>query len=405
MKKAGLFCSMLLFFTLLEAQPFFTVKGKNIIGPDGKAFLMKGTNLGNWLVPEGYMFKFKYASSARMINDVISELVGPSTTRQFWNMHLKNYITRQDIRYLRSTGMNSIRIPFHYKLFTDEDYMGGKGEARGFALLDTVIKWCAAENLPVILDMHAAPGGQTGDNIDDSYGYPFIFTNQEDQALIVSIWMRIAERYKNNRTVMGYDLFNEPIPHYMDTASHNPLLEPLYKKITAAIRTKDKNHIIFLEGAQWASNFAAFGKPFDDKLVYQFHKYWTATTIDVIQPYLDFREKYNIPIYCGETGENDDEWINNFRKLLEQNNIGWHFWPYKKMDNTRGIVSFPKPEGYDAIIAFADTTRTNYEQIRNVRPKDTASVRKALFQYSENSRFPNNKPNKGYIEALGLKAN
>ena len=405
MKKTWLFCSMLLLFTLLEAQPFFTVKGKDIIGPDGKPFLMKGTNLGNWLVPEGYMFKFKYASSARMINEVFSELIGPSATRQFWAMHLKNYITREDIKYLRSTGMNSIRIPFHYKLFTDEDYMGGKGEARGFALLDTVIKWCAAENLPVILDMHAAPGGQTGDNIDDSYGYPFIFTDQDDQALIVSIWLRIAEHYKNNRTVMGYDLFNEPIPHYMDTASHNPLLEPLYKKITAAIRTKDRNHIIFLEGAQWASNFAAFGKPFDDKLVYQFHKYWTATTIDVIQPYLDFREKYNIPLYCGETGENDDEWINNFRKLLEQNNIGWHFWPYKKMDNTRGIVSFPKPDGYDAIIAFADTTRTTYEQIRNLRPKDTFSVRRALFLYSDYSRFPYNKPNKGYIEALGLKAN
>jgi aryl-phospho-beta-D-glucosidase BglC (GH1 family) len=403
MKKTHLFFAFFILGTILNAQPFISVKGKNIIGPDGKPFLMKGTNLGNWMVPEGYMFKFKDAVSPRMINEVISELIGPAGARQFWKSHLVNYITRQDIRYLRSTGMNSIRIPFHYKLFTDEDYLGGRGEARGFALMDSVIKWCAAENLYVILDMHAAPGGQTGDNIDDSYGYPFIFTSPDDQELICSIWIRIADHYKNNRTVMGYDLFNEPIPHFMDTTHLNPLLEPLLKKITAAIRTKDKNHIIFLEGAQWASNFAAFGKPFDDKLVYQFHKYWTAPTVEVIQPYMDFRDKYNVPIYCGETGENDDEWIDKFRKVLEQNNIGWHFWPYKKMDNTRGIVSFPKPEGYDAIIHFADSVRITFEQVRKQRPKDTMAVRKALFEYSKNSRFEYIKPNTSYIEALGLK--
>jgi endoglucanase len=253
--------------------------------------------------------------------------------------------------------------------------------------------------------MHAAPGGQTGDNIDDSYGYPFIYTSPEDQDLVCSIWMRIADHYKNNRTVMGYDLFNEPIPHFMDTAHMNPLLEPLFKKITAAVRSKDKNHIIFLEGAQWASNFSAFGKPFDSKLVYQFHKYWTAATMEVIQPYIDFRDRYNVPIYCGETGENENKWIEDFRKVLEQNDIGWHFWPYKKMDNTRGIASFSKPAGYDSIINFANGNRTSFEQVRKIRPKDTMAVRKALFEFSVYSRFEHIIPNTSYIEALGLKGN
>jgi hypothetical protein len=97
MKKAGLFCTLLLLFTFLEAQPFFTVKGKNIIGPNGKAFLMKGTNLGNWLVPEGYMFKFKYASSARMINDVISELVGTFNNKAILEHASKKTISREEI--------------------------------------------------------------------------------------------------------------------------------------------------------------------------------------------------------------------------------------------------------------------------------------------------------------------
>ena len=203
MKKAFFFFCLLLHVSLLEAQSFFTINGKNIIGPDGKPFLMKGTNLGNWLVPEGYMFTFKDAASPRMINEVISELIGPSGARQFWKAHLANYITRKDIHYLRSIGMNSIRIPFHYKLFTDEDYLGGRGEARGFALMDSVIKWCAEENLPVILDMHAAPGGQTGDNIDDSYGYPYLFKSKSSQDLMTKIWVKIAEKYKNEPVIIN----------------------------------------------------------------------------------------------------------------------------------------------------------------------------------------------------------
>jgi len=291
-----LLLAMLLLLQNAWCQKFLSVKGKEMIGTDGKPFFMKGTNLGNWLVPEGYMFKFKETNSQRLINETFNELLGPSETKKFWKQYLAGYITAKDIAYLHSLGMNSIRVPFSYKLFTDEDYMGGRGMQRGMALLDSVVKWCAAEKMYVLLDMHAAPGGQTGDNIDDSYGYPFLYESKDDQELLASIWVKIASHFKNNTTVMGYDLFNEPIPHFFDAKKFNPLLEPLFKKVTAAIRTVDKNHLIFLEGAQWASNFSAFGKPFDNKLVYQFHKYWTPATQDVIQSYIDFRDKYNVPI-------------------------------------------------------------------------------------------------------------
>ena len=101
---------------------------------------------------------------------------------------------------------------------------------------------------------------------------------------------------------MGYDLLNEPIATFFNADEFNPYLEPVYKQLTAAIRTVDKNHILFIGGAQWDSNFKIFGKPFDSKLVYTFHKYWTEPTQNVIQDYIDFRDKNNVPIYCGETG-------------------------------------------------------------------------------------------------------
>ena len=383
-------------------QKFISTRGQEILGTDGKPFIIKGTNLGNWLVPEGYMFKFQKTASPRQINEVITQLIGPDETKIFWKKYLDSYVTEKDIHYLRSLGMNSIRIPFNYKLFTTEDYLGENNPQRGFELLDRVIKWCRKEHLYVILDMHCAPGGQTGDNIDDSWGYPFLYENIQSRQLTIDIWSRIAAHYKNEEIILGYDLLNEPIAHYFNSSKLNPLLEPLYKQIVNAIRKTDANHLIFLGGAQWDSNFKIFGSPFDKKLVYTFHKYWTAATKDVIQDYLDFREKNNVPIYCGETGENTDEWVMNFRTLLEQENIGWHFWPYKKPENTRGIVQFKIPEFYEQVINYADTTRSTFSSIRKVYPEQLNEIKKALQGFLENCRFENCTPNKGYIRALGL---
>ena len=398
----------ILFFLIAMAlnassQKFISSRGKEIIGVDGKAFSIKGTNLGNWLVPEGYMFKFKNVNSPRLIDQVLHELIGPGETNQFWKQYLDNYITEADITYLKKIGVNSIRIPFNYRLFTNEWYMGGSGDARGFRLLDRVIGWCKKNQIYVLLDMHAAPGGQTGDNIDDGFGYPFLFDDEESKLQVITIWKNIATHYKNESIILGYDLLNEPIAHYFDKEKLNPLLEPLYKKLTAAIRMVDKNHLLFLGGAQWDSNFNPFGAPFDNKLVYTFHKYWTASTKEVIQDYIDFSNKYNVPLYCGETGENEDKWVEDFRKTLDENNIGWHYWPYKKMNNTKGIITFSVPDHYDQVMQYADTAKKNFAMIRALRPQNVAEIQAALDGFLENCKFKNCIPNEGYIKALGFK--
>lgn len=404
-KPLLIFCLLLASWcSQAQSAKFISVKGKNLIGTDGKPFLMRGTNLGNWLVPEGYMFKFKNTSSPRLINTALAELMGPEETEAFWAKFLDVYITQADIHFLKSTGMNSIRIPFNYKLFTNEYYLGKSDPNHGFKLLDRVLAWCKQENLYVILDMHCAPGGQTGDNIDDGYGYPFLFDDVASQQLCIDVWRKIAAHYKNETIVLGYDLLNEPIAHYFDATHFNPLLEPLYKRITSAIRAVDKNHILFLGGAQWDSNFKPFGKPFDSKLVYTFHKYWTDPTQAVVQDYIDFSNQYNVPIYVGETGENKDEWVRDFRVMLEKNNIGWHYWPYKKMDNTSGIMSFNQPENYKEVIDYTEKPRSSFEDIRKAAPANRAKLKKAILDILTNAKFENCTANTGYIEALGLKA-
>src|SRR5216683_1973323 len=390
------------FATGIHAQSkFVTTRGKDLISKDGKPLQLKGINLGNWLLPEGYMFKFKSANSPRLIQTVINELVGEDEGRRFWKTYYQNYIAREDIRFIKQSGFNSVRVPFSYKLFVS-DSTPPKLEGEGYRLLDDVVAWCRSEGLYVILDMHAAPGGQTGDNIDDSWGYPFLFENRESQELTVNLWRKIAARYQDQPTVIGYDLLNEPIAHYFDTASLNPKLEPLYRKIVSGIREVDRNHIIFLGGAQWDTNFKVFGPPFDPKLAYTFRKYWMPVNQEAIQEYLAFRDRYNVPIWMSESGENTDEWIDSFRKLLEAHNIGWCFWPYKKLEATSCIVSINSPADWAAIIAFAEGPRTTFEEVRKHRPPKE-KVQKALNDYLERIKFSNCRINQGYLKALGLR--
>src|SRR5437660_1305816 len=99
---------------------FATTRGKEIVSPDGKPLLLKGINLGNWLLPEGYMFKFKTTNSPRLIQATISELVGEDEARQFWKTYRDNYITREDIRFIKQSGFNSGRVPFSYRLLVSE---------------------------------------------------------------------------------------------------------------------------------------------------------------------------------------------------------------------------------------------------------------------------------------------
>src|SRR5712664_4134855 len=114
---------------------FVTTRGRDLLSTDGKPLLLKGINLGNWLLPEGYMFKFKTANSPRRIQTVINELVGEDEGRRFWETYHQNYITPDDIRFIKQSGFNSVRVPFSYRLFVS-DTVPIKLEGEGYRLLD-----------------------------------------------------------------------------------------------------------------------------------------------------------------------------------------------------------------------------------------------------------------------------
>ena len=380
---------------------FARVQGRQIVGPDGSPVLLRGINLGNWLVPEGYMFHFeKGPQSPRQIEELVRELVGSEEAQAFWKDYREAWIAREDVQYLRKVGLNSVRVPFNYRVLTPEDQPGGWLEG-GFALLDRVIAWCREEGLLVVLDMHCAPGGQTGSNIDDSWGYPWLFEDENAQARTIEVWKKLAERYRSQTAVLGYDLLNEPIPHWSGLDKYNPALEPLYKRIVAGVREVDPNHVIFLGGAQWDTNFSVFGPPFAPNLAYTFHKYWNETTDASLRSFLDFGDRHDVPLWLGESGENSDEWVAGCVKLVERHGIGWAFWPYKKMDATSSMVSVSRPAYWDEIVAYAAGRTDDFEANFKIRPSLEHS-RTALKGLVENARFRNARVNAGYVRALGM---
>lgn len=390
-----------------NASNFVTIKGENLMDANGKRLYIVGTNLGNWLNPEGYMFDFKKTNCEWMINDMVCEVAGPDFAREFWQAFKDNYITEADIAYIKQTGANTIRLPFNYKLFTREDYMGKNDETEGFKQMDKVIDWCRKYDLHLILDMHDCPGGQTGDNIDNGHGYPWLFESEASQQLFCQIWQKIASRYKDEPVILGYELMNEPIATmFSDSlrAALNAKLEPLYKRATKAIREVDQNHIILLGGAQWNGNFEPFSDwKFDNKIMYTCHRYGGEPTKAAIQSIIDFRDKTKLPMYMGEIGHHTDQWQADFCATMKKANIGYTFWPYKKIDGSC-MMGIKKPADWDStIVKFAEADRSSFDAIRKARP-DQEKGKKLLMEFVENAKKENCIPQKGYIKSMGLKA-
>jgi endoglucanase len=343
--------------TSAEAKGFLRTRGHDMVDEDGNKVLLRGVGLGNWLLPEGYMWKFgNDGDRPRKIEKLVSDMIGPEQAERFWLAFRRNYITEADIQRIAELGFNSVRPALNARRFLtegdDPTYVD-----EGFELLDNLVQWCKKYNVYVIIDMHGAPGGQTGANIDDSPNdQPGLFMDHKNQDRLVDLWVKIAERYRDEPTVAAYDLLNEPLPRRTGAAErYGDQLEPLYKRITAAIRRVDKKHMITLEGTDWANDWSMFSQPFDDNLFYQFHYYcWDRpTNLKSIDQFLSRRAELGTPVWVGETGEKENTIYWGTTQYFETNNIGWSFWPWKKMDTTNTPYSIKRPSGWDQVVAYS----------------------------------------------------
>ncbi|MFC4687816.1 cellulase family glycosylhydrolase [Epilithonimonas pallida] len=409
MLRTAVFCTLLL-SQFGTAQGFLKTQGQKIVNSKGENVYLKGLGLGGWMLQEGYMLKTAdFAGPQYQIKEKIAEVAGEDGKDEFYKAYLKNGITKKDIDSLAKWGFNSIRLPMHYNLYTlpiEKEPVKGQNTwlEEGFQMTDNLLKWCEDNKIYLILDLHAAPGGQGNDaNISDNdKSKPNLWQSEENQKKTVALWKKLAERYKDKEWIGGYDLINEPNypftgknPNGTDEMSNAPLWK-LQKDITEAIRQVDKKHIIILEGNGWGNNYNGLPKLWDDNLVLSFHKYWTTNSQDAIQNIIDLREKLNVPAWLGETGENSNVWFTELNQLLLKNNIGYAYWPMKKIDNIAGVTNVKITPDYQKLL--------NYWKNGGTKPtKDFA--KKALMKIADNYKLENVEVKKDVIDALFRQVN
>jgi len=366
MQKIGL---LSVFFLLgvsnIFSQGFLKVRGKLIVNGSGENVILRGMGLGGWMLQEGYMFRLGNIGQQYRIRSKIEELVGPERTEKFYNDWLYSHTTKTDIDSLAAWGFNSIRLPMHYRLYTlpvAEEPVEGENTwlEKGFALTDSLLKWCSLNKMYLILDLHATPGGQGNDLpiSDRDPSKPSLWESEANKGKMIAFWKKMAARYANQPWIGGYDIINEPNWGFQDpkdtrgTAEQkNEPLRELMIAVTKAIRQVDTNHIIIIEGNGFGNNYNGILPSWDPNMVLSFHKYGNFNNTASINKYLDLREKYMIPVWLGESGENSNTWFTEAIGLAERNEIGWAWWQSKKM-GINNPLEIKAPKDYQKLLDY-----------------------------------------------------
>ncbi len=246
----------------------------------------------------------------------------------------------------------------HYEFFTPKDspYVYIQD---GFNIIDSLLSWCTIDHIYLILDLHCALGGQNSDNISDYSGPPSLWQDTSYQNRTVDMWNKIAAHYANAPWIGGYDILNETAWNF--NGNTQPFRN-LLVNITSAIRQVDINHIVFVEGNWYATDFTGLTPPWDSNMAYSFHKYGSTNDVSSIQGYLSLKNTYNIPLWCGETGENTNPWLTSCVALLEAADVGWCLWPFKKIQSISCPASIKETADFKTLLNYWNQGTTPPEQ-------------------------------------------
>ncbi len=325
---------------------FLQVKG-NGFARDGKEMMLRGWALGSWMNLEHFMVGLP--GTNEQILGAIREVFGNENAEVFLDRFLDKMVGKEDLCYLKSLGINTVRIPIGYHHFLDDADPDHFLES-GFRRLNRVVEECARQGLYVILDLHSAPGGQNPDwHSDNLTGQPLFWKYRVFQDQVISLWAELARRYADQTAIAGYDVLNEP--GYGLTKEQ---INGFYDRVIAAIRNVDPHHILFLEGTDFGRDFSLLKKREDPNIAYTVHFYPFVLDTDILDPELDDDRRMKIftgifekqlsgtarlgrPVWCGESGYELLDGMEDFYSMLilhniqlcEERNISWNLWTYK----------------------------------------------------------------------------
>jgi endoglucanase len=358
------------------SQCFLEARGTQITTSTGVNVILRGVNLGDWAIQEGYFLHPQLDPNPvncqwKMKKKYYDQGQTEAQVEAFYASWRNNFITKADIDYIASLGFNCVRLPLHYELFLTASQRSWRNQViknigyhdtykanlqgalnnnqlfndpnlDGFVMINNILNWCASNGMYVILDLHAAPGGQGADqNISDLFYANDLWNQQVFKDVTVRLWERLAAKYKGDARIAFYDLINEP-----NQVPSNQVIHDLFQRLITAVRNQGDNHILMIEGNGWGNNYD-YLEPYTFSpnwgLVYNAHRYWINASDDWIRDgnpnqinrminLVEFRQRHNVPVFVGETGENTNDWLKQNISWMEEYGIGWAHWTYKRHD-------------------------------------------------------------------------
>jgi endoglucanase len=253
------------------------------------------------------------------------------------------------IDHMAQLGYNTIRVPYTgdslrsgaaatgINDFTNPDLVGKSP----LQILDLVIDYAGTKGMRIILDRHRpTAAGQT----------PLWYTAAASEASMIADWQMLAQRYANNPTVVGADLFNEPHAEGTDPNATGACWgcgvqardwRLAAQRIGNAILQTNSNWLIFVEGVScpttggipntfdnipddpmecdwWGGNLALAGQfpvqlSVANRLVYSAHD-------------------YGISVYDRQPWFKDSTFPNNLPAVWD------HFWGYLYNQNIAPVL-------------------------------------------------------------------
>lgn len=345
------------------------VKGRHIVDAKGNPVILRGVCIGGWLCLENYILGF--VGSETVLRRVLREELGEEAYNAFFQSLANAFITESDFQFLSNLGANVVRIALNYRLFED-DLNPGVYRSEALSLLDRAISWGRKYGIYLILELHAAPGWQNEEwHSDNPFGIALLWAHREFQQRVLGFWQWIAEEYKDEPQIAGYELLCDP------NVSDASVLNQLYKEWTHGIRQVDPWHIIFLKGNRYSRVLNDLESPYAENLVYGIHNWvepayravtypgkvgslyadrgWLAQTI---QEAVHWAAERGVPCWIAEFGALFDGPVGKPLtsdlarcKVLEQqielfNEYGlhWTLWNYKDIGSQGLVCSKPDSE-------------------------------------------------------------
>ena len=313
--------------------------GASIVNANGKVVPLQGVNLGGWLVMEPWMCP---ADSGGLPDtySIIQELdsrFGVATEQAMILDYQKSWITTTDLANIKNAGFNAVRVPVWWgNFYPIANVSNATFRSDAFTELDWLVNAAGAAGLYVIIDMHGVVGSQSTSDDTGQQNQNQYWTNTNDQGNTAYMWWEIANHYKGNPTVAGYDLLNEPTG-----APSNSAVITANASLYNSVRSADPNHIIIIEGTWGNWDWSMLPSPSSENwtnVVYEMHEYQYNGSEAVVEQgstnqVSDFHNhsSYNVPGYIGEFndfGYGAAAWQFS-TNAYNAAGLSWTMWAYK----------------------------------------------------------------------------